>query len=176
MFLCSMKRMICFALIPVVFLCACRKPQKFSDIPEIKLLSFSRHQVPNNEKGAILIFSFQDGEGDIGLNGNDTLPPFDGMSPFYYNFFCDYYEKQKGVFTKIDSIEILGKMTLFNLNARIPRLTYLPEESIHGEITLTMPQYYVDTSPYKDTIKLSFYIVDRKLNRSNTEEVIVVSG
>jgi len=158
-----MKKAFYFGIIIVVFLCACRRPVKYSDIPEIKFISFEKL---NSEDG-ILTFYFQDGEGDIGLEAWETKPPFD------YNFFCDYYEKQNGIFEKIDSIvDSQGKTIAYHLNGRIPRLTKLPEESINGEIYLKMVPYREET-PF-DTIKLSFYIVDRKLNRSNVEEVVVI--
>jgi hypothetical protein len=151
----------------VVVLCGCKKPVIYSDIPNIKFISIVKYQDTYVKDGAILAFSVQDGEGDIGLNDTDTYPPFDTLSVYYYNFFCDYYEKRNGFFEKI---ELPG-----NLNARIPRLSNLSKESIHGEIYVTMPFYYDHTSPYKDTIQLKFYIVDRKLNQSNVEEVIVIN-
>ena len=162
-YFCRMKKNICLLFLMVVFLCACKKPVNYSDIPEIKFISFHKYQDTQIQDGAILTFSFKDGDGDIGLHEWETYPPFDSTSIYYYNFFCDYYEKQKGVFVKID----------FNLNARIPRLSKLQKESIHGEIYLTLPFYYDITSPYTDTIQLKFNIVDRKLNKSNTETIII---
>jgi hypothetical protein len=164
-----MKKIIYFGTILIVFMCACRKPERFSDIPEIKFISFEKL----SQNGGLLTFYFQDGDGDIGLNSNDTYPPFDTSSIYHYNFFCDYHEKRHGTFIKIDSIEVNGEMEPFNLNARIPRLSYLPEESINGEIYMTMPNYRDPFSEY-DTIQLKFHIVDRKLNKSNVEEFIVV--
>jgi hypothetical protein len=169
-----MKKIVCFLILIVVVLSACKKPVRYSDIPKIEFISINKYQDEMIKDGAMLTFSFQDGNGDIGLNNNDTFPPFNPKSTYYYNFFCDYYEKQNGVFKKIDSIEVNGKMLPFNLNARIPRLSYLPEESINGEIYLIMPFYYDTSSPYNDTIGLTFYIVDRKLNKSNMEEVTVI--
>jgi hypothetical protein len=169
-----MKKIIYFGVVLLVFLYSCRKPERFSDIPEIKFINFEefREYLISNDTiimyGGTLAFYFQDGDGDIGLDDWMTSPPFD------YNFFCNYYEKQYGTFVKIDSMEtIQGKIEPFNLNARIPRLSYLPEESISGEIYITMPQYRDSFSEY-DTVKLEFYIVDRKLNKSNVKEVIII--
>jgi len=170
-----MKKIVYFEIIVSIVFCACKQPEQFSVIPEIKFISFGKYQDDKIEDGAMLTFSFQDGDGDIGLNGTDLYPPFDTLSIYYYNFFCDYYEKQNGIFVKIDSIETPKEgMQPFNLNARFPRLSDLPEESIHGEICLTMPFYYDTTSPYNDTIQFKFFIIDRKLNHSNIEEIIVV--
>ena len=161
-----MKKMICLCIVFVVLFCVCRRPEQYSDIPEIRFISFEKI----NQKEALLVFYFQDGEGDIGVESWEIDPPFD------YNFFCDYYEKQNGIFVKIDSIETpSGKMQVFNLNGRIPRLSNLPQESIHGEIYYTLsPTYYNEDSPYNDTIQLKFYIVDRKLNKSNIEEITLI--
>ena len=174
-YICRMKKMILFIVVFTFFLCACRKPVKYSDIPEIKFISIEKYMDSYGNNCATLTFRFQDGDGDIGLNGTDIYPPFDSTSFYYYNFICDYYEKQNGVFIKIDSTEIDGKMQFFTLNARIPRLSKLPEESINGEIYMDMPFYYDPFSEY-DTLKLSFFIVDRKLNHSNTEEIITTKG
>ena len=164
-----MKKILYLGIILIVFLYACRKPERFPDIPEIKFISFEKI---NKDEGT-LRFYFQDGNGDIGLNSRDIFPPFDSLSVYYYNFFCDCYEKRNGIFEKIDSIvNLKGEIELFNANARIPRLTSLPEESIHGEIFIT--QSYWDTHSEYDTIKLKFYIVDRKLNHSNIEETIII--
>jgi len=166
-----MKKNICFILLFVVFLWSCKKPVQYSDIPEIKYISFEKL----NEYEGKLTFNFKDGVGNIGLNNNDTFPPFDSKSPFHYNFFCDYYEKQHGVFVKKDSAKTPQGMIPINFNARIPRLSKLSEESIHGEISIVFsPSYYDKNSPYNDTIQLKFYIMDRKLNASNSEEVIVI--
>jgi len=178
-----MKKIIWLAIITAFFLFACKKPFIYSDIPEIKFISFEKYKdfitindtlIPEEVNGGILTFYFQDGKGDIGLNGNDTFPPFDGKSPFHHNFICEYYEKQNGDYVKIDSIEDKDKMIPYNFNARIPRLSYLPEESINGEITLNMISYY-RTSIY-DSIKLEFYILDRKLNKSNLLELFTTKG
>jgi hypothetical protein len=163
-----MKKIICSCFI-VVFLCACKEPKRYSIIPEIKFLGFERI----NQTDGLLHFYFQDGDGDFGLNGDDTYPPFDPSSVFYYNFFCAYYEKQNDVFVFIDSIEARpGVIEPFLLNARIPRVSPLPEESVHGEIFIEM-QPYRDISEY-DTVKLEFYIVDRKLHKSNVVGVEIV--
>ena len=152
----------------IAFLFACKKPVRYSDIPEIKKISFTKYQATDTTMGTNLVFYFQDGEGDIGLNQSDSFPPFNRGSIYYYNFFCDYYEKQSGIFVKIDSVEYNGKKTSFNFNSRFPRCSDLPQESINGEISIKIPFYFDKKSPY-DTTQIKFYIVDRKLNHSNIE-------
>jgi len=164
-YFCRMKKTVCFTLILILFLCTCTRPEEYSDIPEIKFISFEKI---NKDEG-LLIFYFQDGDGDIGLDAWETQPPFD------VNFFCDYYEKQNGKFEKVDSVETSSGMLPFNFNGRIPRLSSLPKESINGEIYYTIsPMYYHPFSPHNDTIQLKFYIVDRKLHKSNVVEFVII--
>lgn len=163
-----MKKIICFFLI-ILLLCACRRPVIYPIEPEIRFIRFEKH----NETDGKLVFYFQDGDGDIGLNTTDTYPPFDSSSPFHYNFLCDCYEKQNGIFVKIDSKETInGEIEPWHINARIPRVSSLHEESINGEVSHEMTPYRTD-SDY-DTVKLKFYIVDRKLHKSNVDSVIVI--
>jgi hypothetical protein len=158
-----MKKILLFGIVVMVFLCSCRKPVKYSDIPEIKLISF---EDINGAEG-LLVFYFQDGDGDIGFGATENPPDF--------NFFCDYYEKQHGIFVKIDTVETPNGKEPLNFNGHLPRLSNLPEESINGEIYYTIsPCYYDKTSPYNDTLQLQFYIVDRKLNKSNVEVVNLI--
>ena len=160
-----MKKIIAFGTIIIVVLSACKVPEQYSDIPEIRLISFEKL----NEEEALLTFYFQDGEGDIGLYDWETDPPKD------YNFFCDYYEKQNGGFVQIDSVATQHGTTPFHFNGRIPRLSILPEESINGICYYKIsPHFYNTFSPYNDTIQLKFYIVDRKLNKSNVEEANMI--
>jgi len=160
-----MKKIIYFGIVFIIFLCACRKPVVYSDIPEIKFINFEKI----NQTNGLLTFYFQDGEGDIGLDSWEINPPFD------YNFFCDYYEKRHGAFVKIDSIEdFKGELIPFILNGRIPRLSRLAKESINGEIYYALLPYCDEFSPYTDTVRLEFYIVDRKLNKSNIEKIVVI--
>jgi hypothetical protein len=164
-YICRMKKIVYSGIILLVFLCACRKPERFPIIPEIKLISFEKYQATDSTIGTILVFYFQDGDGDVGLDRRDTFPPFNLGSLYYHNFFCDYYEKQNGIYVKVE--------TPLPFHARIPRLTYLPEESINGEIYIKM-SYYFDSESHYDTTQIKFYIVDRKLNYSNVEEATMI--
>ncbi|MCL2245564.1 MAG: hypothetical protein FWC10_00385 [Lentimicrobiaceae bacterium] len=163
-----MKKITSFVIATCICFCACKRPVQYSEIPEIKFISFEQL----SQTAGLLTLYFQDGDGDLGLDRNDTYPPFDNSSIYFYNFFCDYYEKQNGVFIKIDSTETNIGLTPFNLHARFPRLSSLPEESINGDIFLKLTPYRIKT-PF-DTIQLKFYIVDRKLNHSNVEEIVVI--
>jgi len=139
---------------------SCIKKETFPDIPEIAYLGFT--SLPDSGKAVttgILTISFKDGNGDIGLNPGDTLPPFNKNGNYYYNYVIDYYEKQMGTYVKI---------TLDPpYNARIPYLTPDdPNKSIKGYIVDTLQ---LNPKPLYDTIKFKFYIYDRALNKSNVD-------
>lgn len=160
-------RVFSLGVLAVLLFSSCGREPQFSKIPHISFVSFEKHEPVNGkDNSGTLTFHFQDGDGDIGLNEKDVKPPFDTSSVYYFNFFCNYYEKQNGEFVKID--------LPLSQNARIPRLSELESESIEGTISLDL-LINNPFSPY-DTICFDFYIVDRALNHSDTvttPEIIV---
>jgi hypothetical protein len=155
-------------LIAVIILDACKKRDNYPDTPQIKYLGFTKIQNASgiDDKG-IMKLSFTDGDGNIGLAESDTFPPYNSGSKYYYNFFIDYYEKQKGVWKLVD-------LAISN-NARIPPVTGTgPNNPTKGEIEIEL--YFNNYQSAFDTIAFESYIVDRDLNESNkirTSEIIV---
>ncbi len=159
------KNIILLTLIAGVFY-ACKKKDVYPIIPEIKFENFltitnAGQSFP--ERG-VLIFSFTDGDGDIGLYQSDTLPPYD------FNLFISYFEIQNG-----DTVEVFltqtdpatGDIDTLNFNGRIPILTPPgSNKSISGEVEDTI-FIHNPASPF-DTIMFKAYIVDRALHKSNT--------
>jgi hypothetical protein len=164
------KKQIPFLLVlaaVVTLLGGCMKKQSFSEIPEIGYLGmefiYDTNAYPS--KG-ILSISYQDGNGDIGLNRGDTFFPYQPGGNYYYNFVITYFEKQNGVFKQVD--------LTFPLSARIPVLTPDdPGKAIKGFIDNTMP---LPPKPTHDTIRFEAFIYDRALNKSNvitTPEIVL---
>ncbi|MEI7663969.1 MAG: hypothetical protein WCK34_17315 [Bacteroidota bacterium] len=139
---------------------SCRKKEVLPDIPEIAFQSF----VTVFDTGKVatkgyLTISFKDGNGDIGLKPEETQPPFDSGSIYYYNYVIDYYEKQNGKFVKLNFT--------VPFSARIPYLTPDdPSKAIKGIIVDTLG---LNPKPAHDTIKFKFFIYDRALHKSNTD-------
>lgn len=150
-----------------VLLIGCRHEEKYSIIPYIEFLSLEKvDNGTGHDSQATLTIHFQDGDGDIGLDNRDRNPVFAVDSPYYYNFFIDFYEKQQGEWVKIDLPT--------PLHARIPHLSEDVSESIEGKLSIIT---YINNpmSPY-DTVRLSCYLVDRALHHSDTiitPEIIV---
>jgi len=143
----------------ILILFSCKPEAKFPVTPAISFVKFEK--IDNGtgvDDQGILTIHFEDGDGDIGLDEEDTEAPFDTSSIYYYNFFIKYLEKQNGEFVEVE-------LPMTN-NARIPRLSFDVPESIEGDISITL---YINnySSPY-DTIRFECYIVDRELHHSNT--------
>jgi hypothetical protein len=166
-----MKRfasLVCLTVIIYASLTGCMKKESFSDIPQIGFISFIN--VFDSGQYAIkgiLAISYQDGNGDIGLNGSsDTLDPYQKNGPYYYNLVITYFEKQNGVFKENDPIiPFSARMPLFTPND--------PNQPINGTILDTLT---LNPHPVYDTVKFEVFIYDRALNKSNvvsTPEIIL---
>lgn len=153
---------------------ACRKFEEYPEIPEIEYVNFPLLQ--NAESGiierGILTFTYKDGDGDLGLSAGDTLDPYDRDSPYYYNLIIKYFEKQYGTFVEVPLLSWNADSSYYDtltFNSRFPVLT--PESgnlNIKGTFQDTL--YIYNPLSEFDTIKFSFYIYDRALNKSNELE------
>jgi hypothetical protein len=156
-------------LIPVLWTgTGCLKQESFPNTPQIEFVSYySVFDTGQYAVRGILTISFRDGDGNIGLNPSDTFPPYNKEGQYYYNYVISYFEKQNGIFTKIDLEP--------PFSARIPVLTPLdPNKAIKGIIVDTLGP--LNPLPLYDTIKFEAFIYDRTLNKSNvisTPEIIL---
>ncbi|MBC8320485.1 MAG: hypothetical protein H8E34_07175 [Bacteroidetes bacterium] len=174
------KILILLLIIGTVVL-SCRKFEEFPDIPAITYDNFvvlMNQQTGITERG-VLVFSYTDGDGDLGLSSSDTLPPFDKESEYYYNLIIKYFEKQHGVFAEVPLLSWNSDSSYYDtltFNSRFPVLT--PESgnlAIKGVFQDTL-FIYNPLSEF-DTIKFKALIIDRALNKSNeieTAEIIRV--
>lgn len=152
----------------------CSKFEEYPIEPRIEFLSFkpiNNEQTGITERGIIAI-TYTDGDGDIGLDPGDTLPPFNYDNEYYYNMIIDYYEKQDGEWKLVPLVYTdneTGEKDTITFNARIPDLTPSSgNQSIKGTIEDTV-YIYNPLSDY-NTIKFSIYIIDRALHKSNKVE------
>lgn len=165
------RRVLNLLLIPglmVLILSACQKKEDYPDTPQIEFLDFTKIQNGSSiDNKGILSLYFTDGDGNIGLSEGDTNAPFNVGSPYYYNFYINYYEKQKGNLVLVDLPS--------PQHARIPPITGTGDNKpTKGtlDIELFINNY---SSPY-DTILFEAWIYDRNLNQSNiirTPEIII---
>ena len=145
---------IVFIILLSSILFACKKSEQFSDIP---YLEFRRYQIKdsvdalgNLAKICELHLYFVDGDGDIGLFDEDTIPPFD------CNLFVNYFEMQN------DSLSQIDVSPPFHI--RIPNLT----PSGQNKSLKVNVKYDVNiTYRNSDTIKFDLKLFDRALNESD---------
>jgi hypothetical protein len=145
----------------LIFFGGCIENIKYPDKPEIEFKDFQIIRSKDNKDSlGILIFSFTDGDGDIGLDEKDTFPPFHPTSIYYYNFYLHFIEyNDQG-----DSIRQLEPP----YTARIPK-TDRYGESIRGEIYVELDIYFLPIVLQYNNVRMKFYIYDRALNKSNIE-------
>ncbi len=152
----KLNRYLILLVVVVGALYSCKKSEEFPVIPELKFEEFLKEYDPSlgiYNRG-ILKVSFTDGDGDIGLRPNDTVPPYK------YNLFINYYEIQNG-----DTVRVIITDTT-DFYARIPMLTPTgSNKSIKGEIEDTLFMYNFNSQ--FDTIMFDVRLVDRKLHKSN---------
>ncbi len=162
--------LICIALCGILLL-SCRKLEEYPPEPRIEFNDFVllfNPQTGINEKG-ILKINYWDGDGDIGLDQGDTLPPYHAKGDYYYNLRITYLERRHGVFTEVP-ITIWNSATqqydTLTFSTRIPPLIPKNQErAIKGVIEYEM-FIYNPTSDF-DTIQFRVQLVDRALNLSN---------
>lgn len=168
------KITVILVLILMIGIDSCRKFEEFPDEPVIKYENFLVGYNPSTgitERG-VLIISYTDGNGDIGLDDDDIYPPYNPGSEYYYNMVIDYFEMQNGEFVEVPLVwwdPVEQKYDTLTFNSRIPVLIpKIATQAIKGTIQDTL-FIYNPLSDF-DTIKFSVYIIDRALNKSNVVE------
>lgn len=150
----------------------CKPHAKFPKEPHLDFVSLEK--IDNGtfiDDKAFLRLYFTDGDGNVGLNSEDNISPFDTGSVYKNNFFVTYYAKRNGEFVAFPE---------FAFNARLPRFssTNTPE-ALEGEIEYMLSiRNPLVTAPNRDTIRFECWMFDRDLNESNhvfTPELIVVN-
>lgn len=169
-----------FLALVLVWTASCRKFEEYPPEPYIEFRDFSlmiNQQTGITEKGLLRIY-YRDGDGDLGLEQGDTLPPFEASGIYYYNLIINYFEIQNGVQTPVPLVSWNSSTQQYDtlsLSARMPLL--LPKnqkKSIQGIIDYELFVY----NPLSDfdTILLSIQVVDRALHMSNevfTPQIII---
>jgi hypothetical protein len=168
------KISLILSTLAVIAVNSCTRIEEYPPEPVITYLGFEKilDTTGTIYESGILKFEFTDGDGDLGLAKNDTFPPFNPGSKYYFNLIIDYYEVRYGVETQVPLVfynNVTEQYDTVYLSARIPLLT--PKGSnkaisgdIHDEVFI-----YNYNSDF-DTLFLKFKIVDRALHESNTEK------
>lgn len=149
----------------LVFYGGCKKSDQYPIEP---VISFESLTTTKNLQGydteGTLRITFTDGDGDIGLNVQDTLAPYVGE--YSDNVHMIYYEYISGNWTAVPQ---------YNDNGKIPVIT--PEgnqKAIRGEIRKDHIGFPFGVTNRR--IRFDVYIYDRALHKSNvitTPEIVI---
>lgn len=142
---------------------SCRKESSFSEIPA---LVFKEYKIFGNDS-LHLIFSFTDGDGDLGITEGDTFPPFNPAAFSYNNLFL-YYQSMNADSTFNYFIQSLPNNQTDSLKWRFRYRNITPtgqRKVLEGDITATLK------SPFRITIhenyRYEIFMFDRALRKSN---------
>ena len=147
------SKIVLFIVLLTLFF-ACKKRESFSDIPYLEFrhyeLKDSVDALGNITKLCELHIYFTDGDGDIGLFEQDSIPPFD------YNLFVNYYEMNNG------NLQIQNLTPPYHI--RMPNLTPTGQnKSLKVDVKYDVNVTYRNS----DTIKFELKLFDRALNESD---------
>ncbi len=158
----------------------CKKSEVYPNIPELTFGSiyFTTDPIITTDTLIGVIFTYQDGDGDIGLNQADTFPPYNSikgendqeLNTYHYNLHIDYLTLQNG---KFQPVIIPNTTDTLRYLARLQNIT--PEgkhKAIRGDIDWRiLPPLYQGVGR---TVKLRIKIYDRALHASNVIESPVI--
>ncbi len=147
-------------------LVSCLPEANYPIEPVIKFIAFDISE--NNT--AVLSIEFTDGDGDLGLNSSDILPPFCSTCDHHFNLMCEYDELRDGEWTHIPLVPAQGQVPFYY---RVPRVN--PSGSnpaLKGVIEIAMNTWSLQ-SEY-DTLRYRITLEDRGLNLSNEDTTIVI--
>ncbi len=166
-----------FVLVGLLFILnACYEKPEFPVVPQIGFnsISASAGQDPNTLSPTDVVtitIDFQDGDGDLGLNETDTLPPYqkeneDGSpNEFNKNYILDVFLEQNGEFIPYPlpnpEFNFNGRYQRLNVEGRKTPLEGIINHKVIFQRNLTQPN---------TLLKFRVQILDRALNRSNVIE------
>ena len=109
--------------------------------------------------------SYEDSDGDVGLDDADTMSPFGYKQSDFYNLKV-YYQQKIGGSWICPMNPLMGPKDTLVLHERIRNITPSGlSKSIHGNLVLNVP-----ARPYQyrgDTVRFTIQLMDRALHRSN---------
>ncbi len=158
------RSLICLA---AVALCACKTNEfNFPDVPRIELRSVTVLQGPNGKDSSVTLkIYYEDGDGDIGNDDADTLPPYNFGGPYFNNVHLSLEVLENGSWKKL---LYPSSTDTFSYDRRIKSITPTGrKKAIKGEM-----EFYLRTElPFSyvtDSVRYSLYINDRALHKSNS--------
>ncbi len=151
-------------IISLFLVAACIKPQQYPVVPQLTYKDFeikdSFDLLQNHIKLCRLTLYVVDGDGDLGLQPDDTFGIHHPDSVHYHDLFITLMQKKHGVYDTI-------KLDIDH-NYRTPYFEPKGQNKTMKADVVVKFEY-----PYAlfkfDTLRYDFFIYDRALNRSTTE-------
>lgn len=144
-----------------MLIASCLPQPVYPDEPAIEFLTFTVDSTDN----AVLALHFTDGDGDLGLDQTDTLPPFCQTCEHHFNLRCEYDELRDGEWTHIELNPLEGQVPFYY---RVPRVEPTgTNPALSGVIEIDMNTWKLQ-SEY-DTLRFRIVLEDRSLNLSNED-------
>jgi hypothetical protein len=144
-----------FVLFLGSILTGCQKEDSYPVTPEIEFKSLLKHESASGQDSLELIFSFTDGDGDLGTPSSDLE---------HRDIYVKIYELRNGVFIE----PVLPAPLEYKLPYLEPRGN---NNSLKGDIRLNVDYNIIYPN---DTIRYSLYIKDRAGHQSNTITTSVI--
>ena len=169
----AMKNLSFIGLIAVALaVCSCQKPIEYPIEPHIAYEGFT--YLTNSDSTfsgeGVVRFSYTDGDGDLGLDDGDTLPPFGLNDAHYYNMVIDYLKSVNGEFVKTPLLSWNVQTQTYDTVSFSARFHRLRDSDEPKAISGTMEYKLTVQNPLSpnDTVKFEIRILDRALHESNT--------
>lgn len=148
----------------LALLTSCIKQTNTPPVPQISFKSFQNFGADS----AYFTLKFTDGDGDLGLNPEDTSGNFSSNSIYYYNLYLKYmYKKPDESWSAYFNPNPMVNDTQY-YKFRVPFIEQEgKDKTLVGEIRVKLNELR-PTSSHKN-IRYVFYVYDRSLNQSNVE-------
>ncbi len=179
-----MQKSIFLLLFTAVVFSSCIEEPEYTNEPRISVVR-AVNQPANRGDSIAVVISFQDGDGDLGLEASDLEPDYGQylidevgnlvvdsngdtvQNPFHHNMFIDILKKEGSNFTEVE----FG----FPFYSRFPPLNTLGNQTaLEGEMSqsflLILGFGSEPVLRQGDTVKLQVQIADRAKNLSNVAE------
>ena len=151
--------------------CLLPKPVEYPIEPKIAYEGFTYLMNPDSTFSGegIILFSYTDGDGDLGLDDTDTLSPFGFNDAHYYNMLVDYLKCVNGEFVKTPLLSWNVQTQSYDTVSFNARFKRLHDSEGSKAISGTMEYKLTVQNPFSpnDTVKFEIRILDRALHESN---------
>lgn len=138
------------AMLTSLFFSGCKEENTYPATPVIEFVSLTKYESVSQLDSLELVFSFTDGNGDVGTPDIDTVNR---------DVFVKFFEMKNGVFVEFTD---LAAPLEYKIPFLFPRGN---NTSLVGEIKINVEYNYIQPN---DTIRYELYMKDRARNKSNT--------